>query len=76
MSGFTPRGAKTRLRQTAESKRRDPAELSITVFRAPADPAVLADYSEAGIDGALLEVPDLSRDEILRLLDKYAPLAA
>jgi probable F420-dependent oxidoreductase len=76
VAGFTPRGAKTRLRQTAESKGRDPAELSITVFRAPADPAVLADYREAGIDGALLEVPDLSREEILRLLDRYAPLAA
>jgi hypothetical protein len=30
----------------------------------------------AGIDGALLEVPDLSRGEILLLLDNYAPLAA
>ena len=30
----------------------------------------------ADIDGALLEVPDLSRGEILRLLDNYAPLAA
>jgi hypothetical protein len=29
-----------------------------------------------GIDEALLEVPDRSRDEILRLLDDYAPLAA
>jgi hypothetical protein len=30
----------------------------------------------AGIDGTLLEVPDLSRGEILRLLDNYSPLAA
>jgi hypothetical protein len=27
------------------------------------------------IDDALLEIPDLSRDEILQLLDRYAPLA-
>jgi hypothetical protein len=33
-------------------------------------------YRAAGIAGALLEVPDLRRDEILRLLDCYAPLAA
>jgi probable F420-dependent oxidoreductase len=76
VAGFTPREAKARLRNMAESKGRDPASLSITVFRAPADKAALAEYRAAGIDGALLEVPDLGRDEILRLLDTYAPLAA
>ena len=76
VAGFTPREAKARLRHMAESKGRDPASLSITVFRAPADKAALAEYRAAGIDGALLEMPDLGRDEILRLLDTYAPLAA
>jgi len=76
VAGFTPRDAKARLARMAEGKGRDPAGLSITVFRAPADNAALADYRAAGIDGALLEVPDLGRDEILRLLDQYAPLAA
>ena len=33
-------------------------------------------HRAAGIAGALLEVPDLGRDEILGLLDNYAPLAA
>ena len=75
IAGFTPRDAKARLRRMAEEKGRDPTSLSITVFRAPADKAALGDYRAAGIDGALLEVPDLGRDEILRLLDKYAPLA-
>jgi hypothetical protein len=46
----------------------------ISVFRAPPDKAVLAEYNRAGIDEALLEIPDLSRDEILQLLDRYAPL--
>jgi probable F420-dependent oxidoreductase len=76
IAGFTPRDAKTRLRRMAEQRGRDPTSLSITVFRAPADKAALDDYRAAGIEGALLEVPDLGRDEILRLLDKYAPLAA
>jgi probable F420-dependent oxidoreductase len=76
VAGFTPRDATARLRRMAEAKGRDPASLSITVFRAPADKAALADYRATGIDGALLEVPDLSRDEILRVLDNYAPLAA
>ena len=76
VAGFTARDAKARLARMAESKGRDPAELSITVFRAPADKAALDDYRVAGIDGALLEIPDFGRDEILRLLDQYAPLAA
>jgi hypothetical protein len=49
--------------------------LSITVFNAPADPAALAPYRDAGIARVLLEVPDVSRGEVLRLLDKNAPLA-
>ena len=53
---------------------RDPATLSITVFDAPADAAKLASYREAGIERVLLEVPDSSRDEVLRVLDKNAPL--
>ena len=32
------------------------------------------EYEEAGIDRAVLEIPDESRDEILRVLDRYAPL--
>ena len=76
VAGFTARDAKARLARMAEAKGRDPAGLSITVFRAPADKAALDDYRAAGIDGALLEIPDLGRDEILRLLDQYAPLAA
>jgi probable F420-dependent oxidoreductase len=74
VAGFTPRDAKARLARMAESKGRNPAELSITVFRAPPDKTALDDYRAAGIDAALLEIPDLDRDDILRRLDKYAPL--
>jgi probable F420-dependent oxidoreductase len=73
---FDPKEAVGRLRRMAEAADRDAASLSITVFRAPTDPATLAAYRDAGIQRALLEVPDLSRDEILRVLDKNAPLAA
>jgi len=72
---FTAKGAVERLRRMAESKGRDSKSLMISVFRAPAEKAVLAEYRQAGIDEALLEIPDLSRDEILQLLDRYAPLA-
>jgi probable F420-dependent oxidoreductase len=73
---FTPKGAIERLQRMAESKGRDPKSLMISVFRAPPDKAVLAEYRQAGIEEALLEIPDLSRGEILQLLDRYAPLAA
>ena len=58
----------------AEAAGRDPTTLSISVFRAPADNAALQRYREAGIDRAVLEVPDQGRDEILRILDSYVPL--
>jgi probable F420-dependent oxidoreductase len=72
--GFDPKVAKERLRKAAQAGGRDPKTLSITVFAAPADATKLAPYREAGIERALLEVPDLSRDEILRVLDKNAAL--
>ncbi len=73
---FDPALAVKRLNGVAQEAGRDPATLQITVFRAPAEAAALAAYRDAGIQSALLEVPDLSRDEILRLLDKHAPLLA
>jgi probable F420-dependent oxidoreductase len=69
---FDPKVAVSRLRRAAEAAHRDDATLSITVFRAPADTTTLATYREAGIARALLEIPDRSRDELLRVLDDYA----
>ena len=40
------------------------------MFHAPANEAALATYREAGIDRVLFEVPDTSRDEVLRVVDK------
>lgn len=72
--GFEPEIGVARLRQTAVAAGRDPTTLSITVFNAPADETGLAAYRKAGIGRVLLEVPDRSRDEVLRLLDRNAPL--
>jgi alkanesulfonate monooxygenase SsuD/methylene tetrahydromethanopterin reductase-like flavin-dependent oxidoreductase (luciferase family) len=74
--GFKPKEAVTRLRQAASAAGRDFSTLSISVFGAPADRAALAEYRDAGIQRAVLAIPDLTRDEILSLLDKNAPLAA
>jgi probable F420-dependent oxidoreductase len=72
--GWVARHERDRLRRIADGAGRDFATLMISVFRAPPDAAVLADYRDAGIEEALFEIPDRSRDEILRLLDSYAPL--
>jgi len=73
---FDARTAVDRLRVAADQAGRDMKTLAITVFRAPPEAAVLGTYREVGIQRALLEVPDLGRDEILRALDRLAPLAA
>jgi probable F420-dependent oxidoreductase len=72
---FDPKEAVGRLRQMASTSNRAFSELSITVFRAPADAGKLAAYRDAGIARGLLEIPDLDRDGILAHLDKIAPLA-
>jgi probable F420-dependent oxidoreductase len=72
--GFDAADGMARLARAADAAGRDASTLSVTVFRAPADAAVLAGYTEAGIDGALLELPDAGRDEILALLDRHAKL--
>ena len=74
--GFDPDRAVARLRQATAAGRREPTALSITVFNAPTDEAVLASYREAGIHRVLLEAPDRGRDEVLRVLDRNAPLVS
>jgi probable F420-dependent oxidoreductase len=70
--GFNAKEAVAQLQKAASAGGRDFSRLSISVFAAPADQAVLAQYSEAGIQRAILVVPDLTRDEILRVLDQHA----
>jgi alkanesulfonate monooxygenase SsuD/methylene tetrahydromethanopterin reductase-like flavin-dependent oxidoreductase (luciferase family) len=71
---FNPKDAVARLRQAAAAAGRDFSSLSISVFAAPPDKAVLDQYRELGIHRAVLAIPDLSRDEIIGVLDKYARL--
>jgi len=63
------------LRQMAEKAGRDPATITTIVFGSANDAKVLESYDKAGIQSALLAIPDESRDEILKYLDKIAPLA-
>ena len=72
--GWDIRHERDRLKAMADKHGRDFAELFISVFRAPVDAAALADYRDAGIQEAVLEIPDQNRDQILKVLDNYAPL--
>ncbi len=60
------------LRQLAEQKGRDPRTISITVFGAPADPAVLEQYRAAGVERVSFGLPPAGRDKVLPLMDRYA----
>lgn len=71
---FDPKAQRARLDSAASAAGRDPASLQMTVFRAPADAERLKPYLDAGVDRVLLEVPDLTRSEILRVLDRNAAL--
>jgi probable F420-dependent oxidoreductase len=71
---FNAKEAVARLRQAAAAVGRDFSTLSISVFAAPPDKSVLDQYRELGIHRAVMAIPDLSRDEIMGVLDKYARL--
>jgi probable F420-dependent oxidoreductase len=73
-AGFNAKEEVARLRQAASAAGRDFSTLSIQTFAAPPEEAVLAEYREAGILRSFLVIPDLTRDEILGVLDKYARL--
>ena len=75
-AGFNAREAVARLHQAASAAGRDFSTLSIHTFAAPPEEAVLAEYREAGIQRSFLSIPDLTRDEILGVLDQYARLIA
>jgi len=75
-AGFNAKEAVARLRQAASAAGRDFSTLSINTFGAPPEEAVLAEYQEAGIQRSFLAIPDLTRDEILGVLDQYARLIA
>jgi probable F420-dependent oxidoreductase len=72
--GWEPKSAVERLSKAAKAAGRDPKSLQIVVFRAPADAEALKPYRDTKIDSVLFDLPDVSRDEILSTLDKYAKL--
>jgi len=62
------------LRERAAKAGRDMKTISVSVFGAPADPAVLDRWAGAGVGRAILRLPSEGRDTILPLLDTFAKL--
>lgn len=80
--GWYPRGRNpkavldglARLRELAGQAGRDMRTLSVSVFGAPADRAVLDQFKAAGVTRAILRLPSEGRDAVLGLLDGHAAL--
>ncbi len=62
------------LHEAARAAGRDPSELSLGVFGAPANADDLRQLADAGVTRAVLGVPSKSPEEVLARLDTYAPL--
>lgn len=58
-------------RRTVDAGR---GHLTVSVFGAAPDPAVLEAYTAAGVDRVLYALPDAGEDEVLRTLDDLAAL--
>ena len=63
-------------RQMVAEAGRDPASLPITIFRVDEDPDRLRQYRDLGVARAVLSLPAGRKDEILKLLDRWAALIA
>jgi probable F420-dependent oxidoreductase len=53
---------------------RDPASLPVTLFRVAEDPDRLRQYRDLGVARVVISLPVAKSDEILAILDRWAPL--
>ncbi|MCB0972731.1 MAG: LLM class flavin-dependent oxidoreductase, partial [Acidimicrobiales bacterium] len=61
------------LRTAAERAGRDPDELTVIPFGTLPDQGKLDHYASLGIAETVLRLPSAGRDEVLAVLDSYAP---
>ena len=82
--GWFPRGrpgveanlaALADLRARAAAAGRDMKTISVSVFGAKADRETVDRYRDAGVGRVILRLPSEPRDDVLALVDRYAPLA-
>ncbi|WP_420451337.1 LLM class F420-dependent oxidoreductase [Ilumatobacter sp.] len=64
-----------RLAEACEREGRDPSEVQVSVFGANRDPAAIANLLDEGVHRVVLTLDSHRRDDALRQLDDWAPLA-
>jgi probable F420-dependent oxidoreductase len=69
-------GAIQDLHRMASDAGRDPKSIELSLFWAPGDADALGHYRDMGIVRGILPLPSAKRDEVLPILDRYAPLVA
>jgi len=62
------------LKKRAAAAGRDMKTISVSVFGAPGDAAVLDRYRQAGVTRVIVRLPSEARDKVLPLLDQHAKL--
>jgi probable F420-dependent oxidoreductase len=62
------------LHEKAKAKGRDPKSIELSLFWAPGDIDMLRQYRDLGFKRGILAVPSGKPDEVLKMLDGYAPL--
>ncbi len=62
------------LRQRAANAGRDPRSITVSVYGAKPDEAILREYEKLGIERAVLPLPSADRETVLPLLDQYTKL--
>jgi probable F420-dependent oxidoreductase len=65
-----------RLREAVAAAGRDPAGLEVVPFFVRPEPGKLDHYDEIGVTETVFGLPSAPRDPVLRVLDRYAELAA
>jgi len=71
---FVPSLAHLIAEDIAESQKRDPKSISISVFWAPPDRGAIDGYAKLGVERVIFALPSESRETVLPMLDGYARL--
>ena len=64
------------MREMADAAGRDPNEIEVSIYFAPADPAALTEYAEAGVHRVAFDLPSVGDVEALSALDDAAAALA
>ena len=57
------------MRELAENAGRDPDEIEVSIYFAPADPAKITEYAEAGVHRLVFDLPSVDGHEAIDVLD-------